>query len=97
MSSAAERLLAMAKLHEEKEKEYGEDYKWMGTVLEAMFPKGLTLNSEEEFGRMALLVMMQTKLMRYATNFHNGGHEDSLRDLGVYSALQAELDEMARC
>jgi hypothetical protein len=94
MTTAVERLAALVKLREEKEKEYGDDYKRVGRVLAALFNDSLHLDGPEDFGRIALLVMMQTKLMRYATNFHNGGHEDSLRDLGVYSALAAELDEL---
>jgi hypothetical protein len=87
-------LSSLIKLKQEKGKEYGEDYQHIGTVLSAMFPRGsLLLASPEDFGRLAMLVMMVTKIMRYCTNFDKGGHADSLRDLDIYAALLQHLDD----
>jgi hypothetical protein len=34
-----------------------------------------------------------SKLHRYALNFETGGHQDSLKDLAVYAAMLASLDD----
>jgi hypothetical protein len=42
---------------------------------------------------MGLLVQIMSKLSRYCANFNQGGHEDSLDDLAVYSVLLQEVDK----
>lgn len=97
--SASDKLEAAAKTFKAKAAEYGENYMYVGDMLEAMFPEGITLKCQPQFTRMHLLVMMCVKLSRYAVNFHNGGHQDSVHDLTVYAAMLEQMDEevMARC
>lgn len=78
---------------EEKSREYGDGYQVMPKTLIAMFPQGVELESEDDFSRFASLLMCTTKLTRYASTFHNGGHKDSAHDLITYAAfLEAKTD-----
>ena len=61
-------------------------------MLRAMFPDGIVLRSREEFNRLHLIVMMMSKLSRYAATTLKGGHVDSLNDLAVYAMLARECD-----
>jgi hypothetical protein len=58
-----------------------------------MFPRGVTLDTDDKFRRYSLIVFIQTKLARYAQNFDRGGHPDSLDDIAVYCQLLRELDD----
>jgi hypothetical protein len=82
-----------AALFDAKDKEYGDNYLRAGRVLAAMFPNSLALVNEEGFNRFALLNQMVNKLMRYSSNFSNGGHPDSLDDLAIYAMMTKEADE----
>lgn len=77
---------------QERNAAYGDAWRGLGGVLRAMWPEGLRLGSEEEFGRFALLVMGVGKLHRYARSFASG-HIDSARDAAVYAAM---LEVMTR-
>ena len=86
-----------AKLYEEKNKIYGDNYKRFGSFFACLFPDGLEFSSSpetrvNEFNRLGVLVQMIGKLTRYSENFLRGGHEDSLDDLCVYSMMLKELD-----
>jgi hypothetical protein len=90
----ANQLEQKAILFEERSKVYGANYKHFGQIMKGMFPDGLVLQTEEEFNRIGLLVMLMSKFSRYANNFKKGGHRDSLDDIAVYSMMTAECDEM---
>jgi len=85
------------KTHEERGKQYGE-MGWLNhaAVLKAMFPEGLTLKTEEEFGRFALFNLQLTKIIRYSKSIDRGGHQDSTHDLGVYSFLLEQYDAIMK-
>jgi hypothetical protein len=88
-----ELLKELAFLFDKKSKEYGEGYKNFGEIIFAAFPQGIILNTPKGFARFGILNMMFSKLHRYCNNFHTNGHRDSLKDLSVYAAMLAELDE----
>lgn len=71
---------------------YGKGHYDHGKVMAALFPEGLKLESPEDFTRFATLNMMVAKMCRYTRNFANGGHRDSIHDLGVYAFLMEEVD-----
>lgn len=81
-------------IFEERTKVYGGDdaYIQFGTILKALFPQGMRLESESDFARAANIIIIIRKLSRYTWNFEKGGHEDSVDDSIVYWALQKELD-----
>ncbi len=78
-------------LWNEKNKEYGDNYLHFGKIMSGLFPDGLTLKGNGDFGRFAIFVLIMAKASRYANNFAEG-HKDSMDDLTVYSAMLSELD-----
>jgi hypothetical protein len=82
-----------AKTFEERNATYGDAYKRFGALAAALFPDGLQLKGEAEFGRFAVLLWSLSKLQRYAAQFATGGHADSARDLAVYAAMLQELTD----
>lgn len=88
----AERLRKAAELADQRSAVYKDNFKRIGKLMMIHFPEGVTLKTEDDFIRYHLFVMGELKHSRYGTNFHNGGHEDSLMDEAVYSAMLAEYD-----
>lgn len=84
-------LKSMASTFEERNKLYGAAYKRHGDVMAGLFPEGVTLRTEEEFNRYGVLVMIVSKLNRYASNLTRGGHKDSAHDMAVYAAMLEEM------
>lgn len=92
VKSAADHLQAALELHRAKNLEYGSNNTMFGTVFLNLFPNAKIpeMSSVEDVNRLQLLMQSTNKLMRYASNFHKGGHADSAADLIVYAALLAE-------
>ena len=86
-------LVQDAQLYLERRGQYGPSEQDFGDVMVALFPNGLKLVDRQDWVRYGLLHQIVGKLVRYANNFPDGTHSDSLRDLRVYAAmLQAEDD-----
>jgi hypothetical protein len=81
-----------AKTFQERNETYGDTYKRHGDVAAALFPEGVDLVTAEDQNRYAIVNMLISKLTRYAANFEEGGHQDSLHDITVYAAMLNELD-----
>ena len=81
-----------AEIFKEKSKEYGDSYKTFGKIMLSYFPYGLKLKTEKDFTRFGILNIMISKTDRYCKNFTNGGHQDSLLDLSIYSTMLKEID-----
>lgn len=64
-----------------------------GDILSTLFPGGVKLETTEDFTRFWFICMLVTKMIRYAKNFDQGGHQDSSLDLGVYAFLLGAFDE----
>ena len=92
-ATVAERLRAAAKLFEERNAMYGNNYKLFGKVAHQMFPHGLAVHSEDQWTRLIMFCHVITKITRYSANFATGGHSDSLQDLAVYATMMDETDE----
>jgi len=90
--SVPERLKRLGDVYRERNAAYGDDYKLHGIIMTGLFPDGVQLKTVDDFNRFAIVKEMATKLARYAKNFHNGGHEDSLNDISVYGQMEQELD-----
>lgn len=88
-------LSAKAALYRQRNEMYKDNYKRFGPMVHAMM-KDLRLSSADDFNRYGVLTMLFSKLGRYATQFANGGHDDSLDDLCVYAMMLKELDQEAR-
>ena len=91
MTTVEDRLKAAAELYASKNKLYKDNYKKIGKIYCAMFPNGITLKTEDDFNRFAILIQIMNKVVRYNNNWATG-HTESLDDLMVYPAMLAELD-----
>jgi hypothetical protein len=90
----ATRLKQLANLHDERYSLYGPNYVNAGMAMRALFSGNPPeLKTASDHARMGLLVQIMSKLSRYCANFNQGGHEDSLDDLAVYSVLLQEVDK----
>lgn len=94
--TAADLLQESAEVYRQRNLLYKDNYKKFGRVMHALFPDGLTINSPDLWNRLGLLVQQISKQTRYCENFLSGGHDDSLCDLSVYSAMLREVDEEIR-
>lgn len=84
------------KTFKERHKVYGNNFLKVGDVMTALFPDGLTVETPEDWVRLELLMMKVVKVSRYAENFTKGGHQDSVHDDMVYSAMLENVDEVIR-
>ncbi len=87
-----ESLRASADLFEQRNAIYGDNFVHFGKTMKGIFPKGLTLETEEEFNRFCIFVQVVSKATRYGQTFKKGGHRDSLDDTSVYAMMLAEYD-----
>jgi hypothetical protein len=69
----------------ERNKMYGDNWKVVGRVMKALFPKGMKLATETDFVKLHLIDWMVGKLSRLA--FSKLTHIDSIHDLVVYGAM----------
>ena len=81
------------KTYKERNKVYGDNYFKFGRLMIELFPNGLNLKTEADFNRIGGLTQIIAKISRYCNMFEQGGHKDSMHDLGVYAFIQQELDE----
>lgn len=86
------------KTYRKKNQDYGDSYKIIGHVMEKIFPKGITLNNASEFNRIGALILILTKITRYANLFSKekinfDSKNDTVMDLGVYSFILSYLEE----
>lgn len=90
--NAGDILLEMGETFKERNKMYKNNFFNVGSILDELFPSGLSLNSGEDFTRFQMILMVVGKLTRYAANWEQGGHQDSIHDLAVYAAMLESID-----
>lgn len=76
----------------ERRKVYGDSYIVHAKVMAAMFPDGVSLDTEVDMARWSVLNLILIKLVRYSRDFKSP-HQDSIHDCGVYSFVLEELDQ----
>lgn len=94
--SVPQALRDLGELYEERNKLYKNNYLNFGKMIKGMIPDGVELKTEEDFNRFALFMQLVHKCSRYAHNLTNGGHDDSLDDLSVYSQMLREFDGLMK-
>ena len=82
----------MADLFAERNAVYKDNFRMVGRIMQAMFPDGVELSSEEAHNKFHLFMLAIVKLSRYAINYDQG-HKDSLDDMIVYLSMVAALDD----
>lgn len=61
-------------------------------LMAVLFPSGLELVSAHDHHRFHLFMLAMVKVTRYARNWNEGGHADSLTDLAAYAAMLKAVD-----
>lgn len=89
---ANEILELAAKTYAERQKVYGDNYKFVGDIMAALFPQGIKVVTADDWNRMHIFLLVVVKLTRYRQNFEAGGHSDSLIDMATYAAMLEEID-----
>ena len=89
-------LKRLATVYLERNSLYGDNYKKFGKLMLALqdfVPGGsFPTETENDWNRLGILVMIASKLSRYCASYTAGGHEDSLDDASVYEQMLNELD-----
>lgn len=88
-----DRLKQAKELYRDRNAVYKDNFRIVGKVMQALFRRQPTLASEQDFNRWHIFELFIVKLTRYATNWHKGGHEDSIQDMIVYLSILGELDK----
>lgn len=91
-SPVPDMLRLLGDLYSERNKLYGDNYKFFGDVMMGLFPRGLTLKTRDDWNRLGVFIQAMSKATRYAQQFEKGGHADSLDDMSVYAQMLQELD-----
>jgi hypothetical protein len=86
---AAKILEDMAETFRERNKVYGDNYKTVGEVMVALFPKGVNLKTVDDYNVWHLFELMVVKITRFANNGLK--HKDSIHDAAVYAAMVESL------
>ena len=92
MKKVPEILAEAAKTYRERSDMYPGTYYDHGKIMKVFFPEGLKLDTVEDFNRFGLFHELVKKLHRYSKSREDGGHQDSIHDLGVYAFMLEELD-----
>lgn len=93
MTKRADEFLAeAAATFKERNAVYGDNWQQVGDALQALFPKGIGLVCAEDWNRMHILMLVIVKLTRYANNWNEGGHADSIHDAMVYCGMLQAID-----
>lgn len=87
----AKKIEGILSLFQERNEKYGKDYLEFGDGAFNTFGK-ITLESASDYERFAPLLLKYMKFRRYIKNFKKGGHQDSLDDDIIYTAILSELD-----
>jgi hypothetical protein len=82
-------LIAMADTYRERSKQYGNNWRKIGAVMMALYPTGLTLETEDDFNKFHLFLLSMVKLTRLSES--GLSHQDSAHDNAVYSAMLESL------
>ena len=95
MANVPDMLRSAAKIYEDRNKIYGDNYKRFGPALNGLL-NGVELSTPDDFNRFGILVQIFSKVSRYCNMFDKGGHNDSLDDIAVYAMMLKELDSGAK-
>jgi hypothetical protein len=80
-----------AATYRERNKTYGDSYKQFGHVMQALFPDGMHITTEEDWNRAGILVMIIGKITRMSPSLFRQPHIDSIHDIMVYAAMLEEI------
>ena len=82
-----------ATLNETKHLAYGDSHERFSRVMLSLFPRGITLKTEEDHKRYGLLMSIAVKLTRYSVGWDQTTNPDHARDMQVYAAMLEATDD----
>lgn len=82
-------LREMAATFEQRNKIYGDNYKLVGPVMAALFPKGVQLSTPDDYNRWHIFELIIVKITRLAQSELR--HTDSIHDVAVYAAMLEKI------
>lgn len=85
-----------AKLFEDRNAVYGDNYLKVGQIMACLFPEGVELKTSEDHDRFHILMLVVVKLSRYVHSWQTGGHPDSTFDGSIYMAMLHHIDQCQR-
>ncbi len=74
-----------AQTYRERNAVYGDNFRNVGGAMAALHPRGLTLETAQDFELFHLHMLMVVKLSRFANSMLL--HRDSIHDIMVYAAM----------
>lgn len=83
--TAADVLGEMADTYRERNKTYGDNFRRVGHVMQALHPEGVQQSTALDHELFHLWSLLIVKASRFAVSGLT--HEDSIKDLGVYAAM----------
>ena len=93
-------LKKLADLYLDRNQTYGDSYKKFGKLmlaLQGFVPGGsFPTDTEDDWNRLGILLMVASKLSRYCSSYLDDGHPDSLDDTSVYAQMLSEIDREIR-
>lgn len=89
--TVAQQLADLGQLFADRYALYGDNYKRFGSIMVDLLGD-VNLKTPDDYNRMGLFVQIVGKVTRYANQFRQGGHPDSLDDLAVYAQMLQEID-----
>jgi len=93
VETVPEILSRLEKLYKDRNAEYGENFRVVGKVIEALFHDPPELFTEQDWNRWHLFELAIVKLTRYVEHYDKGGHKDSIEEMIVYLGMVAMLDQ----
>lgn len=87
MNTVGDILRESAEIFDERAAIYGDNWIYFGDFMAAAFPRGVTIETAEEWRRLGLLIQIAYKFTRSCQAFKSGGHGDSTMDSSVYNAM----------
>ena len=90
-TTADQILMGAAETFRTRGKVYKDNYKTVGAVMAALFPEGITLKTPKDHERFHIFMLGVVKMSRYVKNWDKG-HQDSVHDQTVYSAMLEMID-----
>lgn len=87
-----ETMIEANKLFASRNAEYGNAFEKHGAVIQAFFPNGVELKTDDDFKRFGLIGSILNKISRYCRNFEHG-HPDSIADASVYCHMLSYTDK----
>lgn len=89
---ASDILAEAAKTYEARNAIYKDNFRTVGPAMAALFPEGVVLKDEDEHTRWHIFNLIMVKMSRYAMQWYEGGHQDTVRDIAVYAAMLEQID-----